>query len=186
MPTERTQPLLNAIRDVPNFPKPGILFKDITPILSDPDLLRLAVQLLTEACVGYGATKIAATEARGFIFGAPVAVHLGMGFVPIRKSGKLPSATAAKAFELEYGVANIEVHRDSVAPGERVILMDDVLATGGTSLAGIELLESLGARVVAAVFLLELGFLKGRERIAAARNSDSPALPPLAISAILA
>jgi adenine phosphoribosyltransferase len=165
-----------AIRDVPDYPSPGILFKDITPLLSDAALFAAAVQQLaeghgavdgTETGTGTGAVDVVAgIEARGFIFGAPVALALGVGFVPIRKTGKLPHATVSAEYALEYGTATIEVHADALLPGQRVLLLDDVLATGGTAEAAAGLVEQLGAKVVAVSFLVELEALGGRQRLA--------------------
>ncbi|MBT0768973.1 adenine phosphoribosyltransferase [Kineosporia sp. J2-2] len=158
-----------GVRDIPDYPSPGIQFKDITPLLADPVLFGAAVEALAAAHgPGSGAEVdvVAGIEARGFIFGAPVALALGVGFVPIRKKGKLPHTTVSAEYTLEYGTAVIEVHEDAVRPGQRVLLLDDVLATGGTAEAAAGLLEGLGAEVVALSFLAELGVLNGRERLA--------------------
>ncbi len=155
-----------AVRDVPDFPKPGILFKDITPILGDGKLLRLAIDLFVADCQGQGIEKIAGIDARGFLFGSTVADRLGLGFVPVRKRGKLPWKTEYLAYKLEYGEAEIEVHTDAFRPGERVALIDDLLATGGTARSAITLIEKSGAKVVQAQFLIELGFLEGRSLLA--------------------
>jgi adenine phosphoribosyltransferase len=165
-----SRPLENvraAIRDVPDFPKTGILFKDITPVLNDPALFRACIEHFAARHRGSAVKKIAAIESRGFIFGAALADRLGVGFVPIRKKGKLPHKTAEATYALEYGTATIEAHLDSFAPGEAVLLIDDVLATGGTALAAAGLVERLGARVVEIDFLIELSFLNGREKLAA-------------------
>lgn len=154
--------LRNAIRDVPDFPKPGIVFKDITPVLSDPALFKLAIQHFVQRCAGKPVDKIAGIDARGFLFGATVAHELGIGFIPIRKKGKLPFTTISHSYALEYGEAEIEIHTDAVAPGERIVLIDDLLATGGTASASIRLLEKLGGHVIQAQFLIELAFLEGR------------------------
>lgn len=154
-----------AIRDVPDFPKEGILFKDITPVLSDPDLLNDAVALFAARHRENQIKQVIGIEARGFIFGAALALQLGAGFVPIRKKGKLPAATKELTYDLEYGSATIEIHEDAVKDGERVLLIDDLLATGGTAAAAIHLLQDLGAEVVEADFLIELDFLKGREKL---------------------
>lgn len=159
------QRLQSAIRDVPDFPKPGILFKDITPILGDGELLRLAVDGYIAAARAAGAEKIIGIDARGFIFGAAAACAMGLGFVPVRKKGKLPYRCESVAYSLEYGEAVVEMHIDAVKPGERVVIMDDLLATGGTAGAAVQLLERIGAKVVAAVFLIELGFLEGRKAL---------------------
>ena len=154
------------IRDIPDFPRPGIVFKDITPLLRDPASLRLAVRQLLQPFLGQPVTAVAGMEARGFIFGALVAWELGVGFVPLRKPGKLPHDVQSVAYDLEYGSAGLEVHRDALAPGDRVLLIDDLLATGGTAKASCELVESLGAEVAACAFVVELDFLNGRERLA--------------------
>lgn len=154
------------IRDIPDFPKPGIQFKDITPLLSDPEAFGLAIDRLSGAFAGAGVDTIAAAEARGFIFGAPLALKLRAGFVPIRKPGKLPYATVAAEYQLEYGTDRLEVHTDAFAPGRRVLLLDDVLATGGTMRACCELVERTGAEIVGCAFVLELAFLGGREKLA--------------------
>lgn len=155
-----------AIRDIQDFPQPGIVFKDITPILADGRLLRLAIDRFVADCEGQGIEKIAGIDARGFLFGATVADRLGLGFVPIRKKGKLPWKTASLSYKLEYAEAAIEVHLDAFRPGERVALIDDLLATGGTAAAAAKLVEQAGGNVVQAQFLIELGFLKGREVLA--------------------
>ena len=157
-----------GIRDVPDYPVAGVMFKDITPLLADGPLFAETVAVLAAAhAPGSGAEVdvVAGIEARGFIFGAPVALALGAGFVPIRKSGKLPHTTVAAEYALEYGTASIEIHTDAVRPGQRVLLLDDVLATGGTAQAAARLLEDLGAEVVAVSFLIELDFLSGRTRL---------------------
>ncbi len=167
--------LRGAIRDVPDFPKPGIVFKDITPILADPGLFRIAIQHFVQQCAGREIHRVAGIDARGFLFGATVAHELGVGFVPVRKKGKLPYSTVSHAYALEYGEAEIEIHTDSFVKGERVALIDDLLATGGTARAAINLIESVGAAVVQAQFLIELGFLGGRATLA-----PTPALSLLA------
>ncbi len=154
------------IRDIPDFPKPGILFKDITPLLGNPTAFAAAITQLAEAFQNRGINLIAAAEARGFIFGAPLAMQMNLGFVPIRKPGKLPYATIAVEYALEYGQDRLEAHTDAFGPGNRVLLVDDVLATGGTMRACQELVESTGAEVVASAFVIELGFLGGRARLA--------------------
>jgi adenine phosphoribosyltransferase len=154
-----------AIRDVPDFPKPGILFKDITPILASPDLFREAVQLFTGRFRKSKPDKIAAIESRGFVFGAAVAHELGVGLVPIRKKGKLPYKTIEATYDLEYGSATLQVHEDAFHAGERVVLIDDLLATGGTALASVSLIEKLGAKVLEIDFLIELAFLQGRDKL---------------------
>lgn len=165
MATDDLQRLRSAVRDVPDFPKPGILFKDITPILGDGALFRLAVDLLVERARGIRPTKIAGIDARGFIVGGALAHALGVGFVPIRKKGKLPWQCEAVSYALEYGEAVVEVHVDAVLPGETVVLVDDLLATGGTAAAAVQLLTQLGAKVAEVQFLIELTFLNGREKL---------------------
>jgi adenine phosphoribosyltransferase len=158
--------LKQRIRDIPDFPKPGIVFKDITPLVRDPASLRLAVHQLLHPFLGQPITAVAGMEARGFIFGALVAWELGVGFVPLRKPGKLPHDVHSVEYDLEYGSAGLEVHTDALGPGDRVLLIDDLLATGGTAQASCDLVESLGAEVVACAFVVELDDLKGRERLA--------------------
>ncbi|WP_165064966.1 adenine phosphoribosyltransferase [Paludisphaera rhizosphaerae] len=155
----------NWIRDIPDFPKPGILFKDITPLLGNADAFKTSIDLLAEEFQGKGIDVIAAAEARGFIFGAPLAVQMGAGFVPIRKPGKLPYATIAQEYALEYGSDRLEVHSDALGPGRRVLLIDDVLATGGTMCACRDLVKSTGAELVACAFVIELSFLGGRPKL---------------------
>jgi adenine phosphoribosyltransferase len=150
------------IRDVPDFPMKGILFRDVTPLLRDPSGLRQVTDALAERYRGQGIDAVAGIESRGFIFGTPLALALGVGFVPIRKLGKLPADKISREYALEYGTNSLEVHRDSVRPGERVLLVDDLLATGGTARAAAELIEELGAQVVEAAFVIELEFLNGR------------------------
>ncbi|MET9438276.1 adenine phosphoribosyltransferase [Streptomyces sp. NPDC006551] len=157
--------LLSRIRDVPDYPKPGVLFKDITPLLADPVAFTALTDSLASLCVTHGATKIVGLEARGFILAAPVAVRAGLGFVPVRKAGKLPGATLKQAYELEYGTAEIEVHAEDLVPGDRVMVIDDVLATGGTAEASLELIRRAGAEVAGVAVLMELGFLDGRARL---------------------
>ena len=157
--------LRNYIRDIPDFPKPGILFKDITPLLKDPQALNEAVRLLAETAHGLGVTSVVGIESRGFIFGAAVACKLGVGFVPIRKPGKLPAETVSESYELEYGADTIEMHADALAAGERVLLIDDLLATGGTMKAAVRLVEKSGARVAKIAFVIELLFLDGRRQL---------------------
>ena len=154
------------IRDVPDFPTPGIVFRDITPLLAHATGLRQTVQWMSERFQTSGVELVAGIESRGFIFGAPLAVALGTGFVPIRKLGKLPAATIRREYALEYGSNHLELHADAIRPGQRVLLIDDVLATGGTAAASVELVEELGGVVVAAAFLIELTGLRGRDRLA--------------------
>ena len=158
-------PWAALIRDVPDFPKPGITFKDITPLLADPEAFAEVVDRMAEPFVGRGITKVVGIEARGFVVAAPVAHRLGAGFVPVRKPGKLPWETASEAYELEYGTDELEVHLDAIAPGEKVLVVDDVIATGGTALAAARLVEGLGGQVVGLAFLVELAFLGGADRL---------------------
>lgn len=153
------------IRDIPDFPRPGILFKDITPVVLDAECLRLAVECLHRPFLGQGVTAVAGMEARGFIFGSLVAWELGVGFVPLRKPGKLPYQVKSMEYDLEYGSAALEVHTDAVGEGDRVLIIDDLLATGGTARASCELIESLGAEVVGCAFMVELDALRGRDRL---------------------
>ncbi len=153
------------IRDVPDFPKPGIVFKDITPLLKDPGALEAAVQALAEPYRDANLASVAAIESRGFIFAAAVAVELGCGFVPLRKPNKLPAETASAAYELEYGADTIEVHVDAIRPGDRVAIIDDVIATGGTAAAAVELVETLGGNLLGISFLIDLAFLGGTAKL---------------------
>ena len=163
------QSLAAAIRDVPDFPTPGIIFKDVTPLLANAALFRRATEGLAAPFQGDGITHVVAVEARGFIFGAPVAQHLGAGFVPVRKAGKLPWHTERVEYALEYGSGVLEIHRDACDGPMRVLVVDDVLATGGTAAATCALIERLGAVVVGCSFLIELGFLGGRKQLAGRR-----------------
>ncbi len=155
-----------AVRDVVDFPKPGIVFKDITPILADAELFRESISLLCATAGNAKIDKVVGIDARGFIFAAAVADRLGAGFVPIRKKGKLPWKTRQTAYSLEYGESIVELHEDAVNPGETVLLVDDLLATGGTAAAAVKLLDELGANLVGISFLIELGFLDGRAKLA--------------------
>jgi len=155
----------SAIRTVPDFPQPGILFRDITPVLADAELFRQVIDLLSEKTVNFGAEKVVGIDARGFLFGAAVAYKLGIGFVPIRKKGKLPHKTIRYSYVLEYGKADMEIHVDAVSPGERIVLVDDLLATGGTAAAAVHLVKELGAKVEAALFFIELADLGGRKHL---------------------
>jgi adenine phosphoribosyltransferase len=157
--------LRKRIRDIPDFPKQGIIFKDITPLLIDPESLKLAVTSMAEQFKDAGVTKVCAVEARGFIFGAAVACELGAGFVPIRKPGKLPSETRCCTYELEYGTDTIEIHEDAIAAGDKVLMVDDLLATGGTMAAACKLVSELGGEIVGVAFLVELAFLNGAEKL---------------------
>jgi adenine phosphoribosyltransferase len=165
MGSETVERLRAAVRDVPDFPKKGITFKDITPVLSDPALFRASIDLFLERCRGKEINKIVGIDARGFVFGSAVAYELGVGFVPIRKRGKLPYKTEIAKYSLEYGEAEMEMHTDAVTKGERVVLMDDLLATGGTSAAAAVLIRNAGADLLEAQFLIELEFLEGRKRL---------------------
>jgi adenine phosphoribosyltransferase len=158
--------LEEKIRDVPDFPQKGVVFKDITTLLKDPQAFHHAVDQLADACRDREIDLVVAMESRGFIFGAPLAYKLGAGLVPVRKEGKLPAETYKMAYSLEYGTNVVEIHRDAVHPGQRVLVVDDLLATGGTAVATVKLVEKLGGVVVAVVFLIELTFLKGREQLA--------------------
>ncbi len=157
--------LRTLIRDVPDFPKPGILFRDITPLLASPDAFRAAVRYMAEPYRDRPIDLVAAAEARGFVFAAPLALELRAGFVPIRKPGKLPYETHSYSYELEYGTNTVEMHRDAIVAGHRILLVDDVLATGGTMEACCRLVEQAGGQIVACVFLLELAYLHGRNRL---------------------
>ncbi|NUW45638.1 adenine phosphoribosyltransferase [Nonomuraea rhodomycinica] len=160
--TDLSALILDRIRDVPDYPKPGVLFKDISPLLAD----HAAFAAVVDEVAGWRpADKIVGIEARGFILAAPVAYRAGAGFVPVRKKGKLPSETLEESYDLEYGSATIEVHRDAFDEGDRVLIVDDVLATGGTAEATVELVRRAGAEVVGVAMLMELAFLKGRERL---------------------
>lgn len=153
------------IREVPDFPKQGILFKDLTTLWKDPDALKASTDEIVAEYKNKGIQKVVGAESRGFIVGAPVAYLLDAGFVPIRKKGKLPAETIEKSYALEYGEATVEVHKDAIQPGDKVLVVDDLLATGGTVKAIIELLEEMQAEIIGVVFVMELDFLKGREGI---------------------
>jgi adenine phosphoribosyltransferase len=157
--------LRSLIRDVPDFPQEGVLFKDITPLLADPIAFSTVIDLLVVHFGRGNVDKVVGIEARGFIIASPVAYHFGAGFVPVRKKDKLPWKTEAAEYALEYGTATLEVHRDAVAPGERVLIVDDVLATGGTAHATAELVERIGGKVVGISCLIELDFLHGRDKL---------------------
>lgn len=154
-----------ALRDVPDFPQPGVVFKDITPLLASPDLWDRSMSALVATVRGASVDKVVGIDARGFIFAAVVADRLKAGFIPIRKKGKLPWRTIGIGYDLEYGSNHIEMHEDAIQPGDRVMLVDDVLATGGTAAAALTLVRQAGGAVVAASFLIELGFLGGRSRL---------------------
>ncbi|MEY2528989.1 MAG: adenine phosphoribosyltransferase [Verrucomicrobiota bacterium] len=154
-----------AVRDVPDFPKPGIIFKDITPILGSGKLFRAAIEAFLEQCRGKEIDKIVGIDARGFLFGAAVAYDLGIGFVPLRKKGKLPYKTESATYALEYGEAEMELHVDAIERGEKIVLIDDLLATGGTAASAIALIKKVGGDLIEAQFLIELEFLHGREKL---------------------
>jgi adenine phosphoribosyltransferase len=157
--------LAKMIRDVPDFPKEGVIFKDITTLIKDPEAFKKVIDLLAERYTGRQIDLVVAVEARGYIFGAPVAYKLGAGFVPVRKEGKLPAATVREEYELEYGTDSVEMHRDAIQPGQKVLIVDDLVATGGSAAATAHLVEGLGGEVVGIAFLIELTFLKGVERL---------------------
>ncbi|MBV8302788.1 MAG: adenine phosphoribosyltransferase [Acidimicrobiia bacterium] len=157
--------LKDHIRDIPDFPQPGVVFKDITPLLADVDAFRFAVDAIADHYAGNDVHKVLGVEARGFIIAAPVAYRFGAGFVPVRKAGKLPWDIEREEYELEYGSDLLEIHRDGVRPGENVLIVDDVLATGGTASATVRLAERLGATVLGLGFVIELAFLHGRDKL---------------------
>jgi adenine phosphoribosyltransferase len=165
MGSDVLEKLRAGVRDVPDFPKKGIIFKDITPILSDPALFRASIDLFLERCRGKKFDKIVGIDARGFLFGSTVAYELGVGFVPIRKRGKLPYKTEIAKYSLEYGEAEMEMHTDAIIAGEQIVLVDDLLATGGTSAAAAALISKAGGQLLEAQFLIELEFLHGREQL---------------------
>ncbi|MGH8580786.1 MAG: adenine phosphoribosyltransferase [Gammaproteobacteria bacterium] len=158
--------LERKIRNIPDFPSPGIQFKDITPLVKDPATLRLAVHQLLHPFLGERLTAVAGMEARGFIFGSLVAWELGVGFVPLRKPGKLPFQVQSASYDLEYGSATLELHVDALGPGDRVLLIDDLIATGGTAAASCELIEHVGAEIAGCAFVIEIDELKGRQKLA--------------------
>ncbi len=157
--------LRNKIRDIVDFPRPGIIFKDVTPLIADPATLRLSVHQLIHPFLGRNINAVAGMEARGFVFGSLVAWELGLPFIPLRKPGKLPYNVQSVSYDLEYGSATLEAHVDAFSPNDRVLVIDDLLATGGTAMASCELIEKLGAKVEACAFVVELDFLEGRERL---------------------
>ena len=165
--TGSTAWLTDHIRDIADYPKDGVVFKDITPLLGDARAFGWTIDALVERFAGIGVERVIGIEARGFIVAAPVAYHIGAGFVPVRKTGKLPWAVAREEYELEYGTDKLEIHRDALRPDERVLIVDDVLATGGTASAAARLVEGLGAMVVGLGFVIELGALGGRARLGA-------------------
>jgi adenine phosphoribosyltransferase len=160
-----THQLAATIRSIPDFPKKGILFRDITTLLNNPGAFRQAVDLLTDRYAREGITKVVSIESRGFILGAPIAYHLGAGFVPVRKPGKLPAPAIRETYTLEYGTDTLEIHQDAITPADRVLIVDDLLATGGTVGAACKLVERLGGTIVGCAFLIELSFLGGRGKL---------------------
>lgn len=166
MSDERVSLLRARIRDVPDFPKGGILFKDITPLLADVEAFRTCIQLMAERLDGETVHAVVGIESRGFMFGAALADKLGVGFIPVRKPGKLPAATYRAEYELEYGTDAVEIHQDALETGERVVVVDDLIATGGTARATKELVERCGAEIAAFVFLINLAALQGSEKLA--------------------
>lgn len=154
------------VRSIPDFPEKGIIFRDVTSILQDADGLQLSIDLIQEKLAGLDFDVVVGTESRGFIFGMPVAYNLHKPFIPVRKKGKLPCETISKEYDLEYGSATIEMHKDAILPGQKVVVIDDLIATGGTIEAAIQMIEELGGEVVKVVFLMEFAGLKGREKLA--------------------
>lgn len=161
--------LLQAVRDVPDFPKPGIIFKDITPVLLDARLFEMATRAMAEPFRSVGITRVVAIESRGFMFGAPIALQLGAGLVPVRKPGKLPWSRERVEYSLEYGTDALEMHSDAISRADHVMIVDDVLATGGTAEAAARLVRARGAEIAGFSFLIELGFLDGRSRLVPVR-----------------
>jgi adenine phosphoribosyltransferase len=155
----------SKIREIPDFPKPGILFYDVTTLLKDPDGLRQVIEILTAKYIGQGIEKVVGIESRGFILGSPLAYNLGAGFVPVRKPGKLPARTLKVTYDLEYGQDSLEIHCDAIAPGEKVLIVDDLMATGGTAGAAVQMVNQLQGNLVGLAFLVELEFLNGRNRL---------------------
>ncbi|MEY8710560.1 adenine phosphoribosyltransferase [Mangrovibacter phragmitis] len=158
--------LKNSIKSIQDYPKPGILFRDVTSLLEDPKAFALSIDLIVERFKQAGITKVVGTEARGFLFGAPVALGLGVGFVPVRKPGKLPRKTLSETYELEYGTDKLEIHTDAIKAGDRVLVVDDLLATGGTIDATVKLIRQLGGEVTDAAFIINLFDLGGEQRLA--------------------
>ena len=154
------------VRTIPDFPEPGIMFRDVTSVLQDPDGLKLSIDEMIKLLDGVEFDVIAGAESRGFIFGVPVAYEMGKAFIPVRKKGKLPCETVCAEYELEYGTACIEIHKDAIKPGQKVVIVDDLIATGGTIEAAVKLIEQLGGEVVKIIFLMELAGLNGREKLA--------------------
>jgi adenine phosphoribosyltransferase len=166
MVSDTIEKLRAAVRDVPDFPKAGIVFKDITPVLSDGKLFRASIDVFLDQCRGKEIDKIVGIDARGFLFGSAVAYELGIGFVPLRKKGRLPYKTESAKYSLEYGEAEMELHIDAIERGEKIVLIDDLLATGGTSASAATLIQKVGGVLLEAQFLIELEFLHGREKLA--------------------
>ena len=166
IPADATTRLMARIRDIPDFPQPGILFRDITPLLGDAATLRLSIDLLAAPYRSMAVDYVVGIESRGFLFGMPLAYELGTGFVPVRKVGKLPHKTLTAEYTLEYGASVVEVHADAIQPGQRVVVVDDLLATGGTAAATVKLMRQLGAEVVGIAFVIELASLAGRAKLA--------------------
>jgi adenine phosphoribosyltransferase len=163
--SDRTDFIRNLIRDIPDFPKEGILFKDITPLLGDAKALSTAADLLADPYKNHGVTQVVGMESRGFIFAVPVAERLGAGFVPVRKPGKLPAQTLSEEYALEYGTDRLEMHTDALSGDDNVLVVDDLLATGGTAQATVRLVQATGAKVVGVAFVIELEFLPGRSKL---------------------
>lgn len=157
--------LKKIIRDIPDFPREGIIFKDITTLLKDAEAFRETIELMIAHYKDYDFDYIAGIEARGFIFAAPMAMAMGKGFIPIRKVGKLPGETISESYDLEYGSNSVEMHKDALKEGDKVLIVDDLLATGGTVAAAVKMIENLGAELISIAFILELGFLNGREKL---------------------
>src|ERR1700704_6860120 len=166
MVSDAIHELRAAVRDVPDFPKAGIIFKDITPILSHGKLFRASIDIFLDRCRSQEIDKIVGIDARGFLFGSAVAYQLGIGFVPLRKKGRLPYKTESAKYSLEYGQAEMELHIDAIEPGEKIVLIDDLHATGGTSASAATLISKVGGKLIEAQFLIELEFLRGREKLA--------------------
>ena len=162
---DRIREIKGYIRDIPDFPEKGIIFKDITPLIGNAEALKIACDLMAEPFANAGITKVVGLESRGFIFGTPVAERLGAGFVPVRKPGKLPARTEKVSYSLEYGEDSIEIHADALSSDDTVLIVDDLLATGGTAAAAVELVKRLGARIAGLSLLIELDFLEGRKKL---------------------
>ncbi|MBX9444601.1 adenine phosphoribosyltransferase [Dickeya chrysanthemi] len=163
--TQQPELIKNSIKSIPDYPKPGILFRDVTSLLEDPQAYSASIAMLVKRYQGTGITKVVGTEARGFLFGAPVALALGVGFVPVRKPGKLPRATLSESYELEYGSDTLEIHADSISAADHVLVVDDLLATGGTIEATVKLIRRLGGQVSDAAFIINLFDLGGQQRL---------------------